>query len=238
MGGDYHHPTSLDELAGYGARRLLNQDWFYMGLYGAPGLFKSSTGLLFCKKAQETSLPDVPFDPRRQVVRSAEQYHAARRRLPPGSWIMRDEGLTSGGNRMRFMSKLNNDVVEDVNTGRKKFHGVVECTPFADDIDPRLQKHMHWTGRFHGKGLAKMHEVRVLGFKKTTVWEEHRFNLDILHCAVLDPSLWQGYLDGLVVDPDGREMNPLEREERLNRYTQGAAAILAGGLGVEDLEEE
>lgn len=226
MTGAYHHPTNLRQLAKLAAGKVLNWDWFYMGLYGKPGTFKTSTGLIFCKMAQEISLPEVPFDPMRQVVRSTEEYQTARRLLPPGAFILRDEGIVSGGNKMRFMSKGNNTVVEDINTGRKKGHGVVECTPFADDVDPRLQKHMHWTGRFHGKGLARMHEVRVLGFKKTTVWEEPRFELEIEHCAQLDAPLWQGYLDRVAPDAEGREFMPLEREDRLARFRAAAAGIL------------
>lgn len=222
----YHHPTTIDEQCKWAAGRLGGKDWVYWGFFGEPGSFKSSTMLMLAKKIQAITRPDIPFDPRRQVVRSSAEYAVARRVTPAKCIIVRDEGIKSGANKMRFMSGENNDTVEDVNTGRKLYHGVLEAVPFADDVDPRLFKHFHHTWRFTDKGVGKVFECRKIGFKKTKVWEEPRFGFRVKHCAVADPPLWEAYMEEAVDDVRGLRADLLAREERLHMHEASARNLL------------
>lgn len=222
----YHHPTTKEAMCRWAAGQIKRRKWVYWGLFGEPGDWKSSTALQLAKEVQEITRPGHPFDPQRQVVRNSSEYAVARRTLPAGSVIVRDEAMKSGGNKMRFMSNDNNQTVEDVNTGRKLYHVVIECNPFADDLDPRLFKHLHHTWRFTGEGVGTVFECRKLGFKKIRVWEEGLFNFRLRHCAEVYPELWDAYMGAAVDEVRGLKADLLEREERLANHQAAARRIL------------
>jgi hypothetical protein len=215
-----HHPTTLKQLAELARKKLQAHDWFYMPIFGKPGTYKSSTGLLFIDMAQ----PE--FDPVRQTVLSQNEYSSARRTFPAGSFIMVDEAIKSGKNRRRVMSAQNADMVEDFNTGRKLGHGILDLMPFADDMDRAQLKHAHWTLRMTGKGVGTAYEVRTVGFKKVDVWEEARFNFRVPHCADVRPDLWKPYFKKVSGDVRGEQDMTLVIEERVKANEASARRIL------------
>ncbi len=193
-------------------------------IIGDTGIGKSSLAL--CLADEIEGWKQGNFDVARQVVRTKEEWDAARRLLGPRKVIIDDESVKTGSNRLRVMSGANVDKMTSFNTKRKLRQVLIVIIPFADDLDKKQFKHADWVLQVTERGKGQAYEVMTFGLQKTGIWWEPRFPFQFPDCAVVRPDLWVPYNKTAIDDELGVARQSIEEEERIHRYAELARRIM------------